>query len=132
MESPSSSRTNRQRILVADEDPDVVRFIIQTLRGEGFAVFHAYDGLSATELAFALDQVSLVITNTRVDGMPGVELIHLLRSRMPDLPMIYLANVGRSTPELEARLPGNVPILREPFSADDLLALVASLLPERT
>lgn len=124
----TDSRHHRQRILVADEDPIVVHFIIQTLRGEGFAGFHAYDGLSATELAFALDEVHLVITDTRVDGTPGVELIQLLRTRLPGLPIIYLANIDRSTPELEAKLPEDVPILREPFSADDLRTLVASLL----
>ena len=43
----------RRRVLVADEDPKVVQFVIETLREDGFAVFHAYDGLPATELAFA-------------------------------------------------------------------------------
>ncbi len=120
--------TSRPRVLVADEDPEIVAFIIETLRQDGLAVFHAYDMLSATELTFALDEVHLVITNTRVNGTPGIEFVSVLRSRLPALPIMYIANIDRSTPAIEARLPRNVPIIREPFTADQLRALVASLL----
>jgi two-component system OmpR family response regulator len=130
MSSPSVAELARQRrILVTDEDPKVVAFIIQTLRDAGHAVFHAYDGLSAVELAVALDtECHLVITNTRVAGLPGVELVSQLRTHMPNLPMMYIANIDRSTPAIEAKLPRNVPILREPFTADELRAMVRPLL----
>ncbi|HEU5040846.1 MAG TPA: response regulator [Gemmatimonadales bacterium] len=118
----------RRRILVADEDPKVVEFIIRTLREDGRAVFHAYDGLSATELAFALNEVGLVITNTKVSGLPGIELVYVLRTRLPNLPILYIANIDRSTPAIEAKLPRDVPILREPFTAEQLRAIVADLL----
>ncbi len=112
----SDDLTGRRRILVADEDPKVVAFIIDTLREDGYAVFHAYDGLSATELAFAIDEVHLIITNTRVSGTPGVDLVYLVRARLPNLPILYIANIDRSTPAIEAKLPRNVPIIREPFT----------------
>jgi DNA-binding NtrC family response regulator len=133
MRTPTSADlAGRRRILVADEDPRVVEFIIQTLREDGHAVFHAYDGLSATELAFTLgEEVHLVISNTRVHGLPGVELIYMLRTRLPNLPIMYIANIDRSTPAIEAKLPRDVPILREPFTADQLRALVSSLLARK-
>ena len=61
-------------------------------------------------------------------GLPGIELIYLLRSRLPQLPVLYIANIDRSTPAIEAKLPRDVPILREPFTADQLRALVNKLL----
>jgi DNA-binding NtrC family response regulator len=119
----------RRRILVADEDPKIVAFIIQTLREDGHTVFHAYDGLSATELAFTLGaEAHLVISNTKVQGTPGIELIYMLRTRLPNLPIMYIANIDRSTPAIEAKLPRDVPILREPFTAEQLRAIVAPLL----
>jgi DNA-binding response OmpR family regulator len=121
----------RRRILVADENPEVVAFIIETLRADGYAVFHAYDGLSAIELAFAIDVVHLVVTNTRVSGLPGTELVYLIRARLPHLPIMYIANIDRSTPAIESRLPRDVPILREPFTAEELRAMVTSLLGGR-
>lgn len=60
---------SRGRILVADEDPAVASFVLETLRNDGRAVFHAYDGLSAVALAFGLDQFHLVISNTKTDGV---------------------------------------------------------------
>ena len=117
-----------RHIVVADEDPYMVNLVITTLRADGHAVFHAYDVLSATQLAFALTTCDLVISNSRVEGADGVEMIQYLRNRMPDLPIIYLANLGRSTPEVEAKLPKNTPILREPFTPDRLRAMVTAML----
>jgi two-component system, OmpR family, response regulator len=118
-----------RHIIVADEDPVVVAFILHLLREDGHAVFHAYDAMSATQLASALqDLCDLLITNTKVVGADGVDLIRKLREKAPKLPMLYLANSGRSTPEMEARLPPGVPILREPFTAEQLRAAVEPLL----
>jgi DNA-binding NtrC family response regulator len=125
---PGTGPGRYRRIVVADEDANVVAFVIQTLRQDKYAVFHAYDALSAVELALALDECHLVITNTRVGGPPGIELIHELRSRQPKLPILYLANVGRSSPAIEAQLPSDVPILREPFTAEQLRGVVGRLL----
>jgi DNA-binding NtrC family response regulator len=103
---------------------------MDTLRKDGHAVFHAYDALSAAQLAYSLDTCHLLISNTKVEGATGVDLILQLRQRMPALPIVYLANIGRSTPEVEAQLPANVPILREPFTADELRAVVRPMLPQ--
>ena len=106
----------------------MVHFVVTTLRQDGHAVFHAYDVLSATQLAIGLEVCDLVISNTRVEGADGVEMIQYLRKRKPELPIIYLANIGRSTPEAEAQLPPDVPILREPFTAENLRGTVHAML----
>jgi DNA-binding response OmpR family regulator len=118
----------RRRIVICDEDRRVVSQMIRALREDGHAVFHAYDALSATQLAASLDPVDLLISNTVVEGMDGVELIHLLRREKPALPILYIANDGRSPPGRERRLPPEVPILREPFTDDELRAAVGRLL----
>jgi DNA-binding response OmpR family regulator len=124
MQSAVDGLLDRPRVVVADEDPSVAQFVIEVLRKDGNAVFHAYDALSAAQLAFSLDRCDLLISNTRVEGVPGIELILQLRKRLPALPILYMSNIGRSTPELEARLPSDVPVLREPFTADELRAAV--------
>ena len=117
-----------RHIVVADEDRTIVGMVVETLLNEGHAVFYAYDGLSANQLAFGLKNCDLVISNTRVGGKYGIDLIRELREALPHLPILYLANRDRSTPELEQQLPKNVPILREPFSAEQLRAAVRYLL----
>jgi len=116
-------------IVVADEDRTIANEIIDTLTADGHAVFLAYDGLSALELAFGLKVCDLVISNSRTGGKPGVELIHELRTMLPWVSVLYLANGGRSTPDLERELPAGVGILREPFSVSELRHAVGSLLP---
>lgn len=115
-------------IVVADEDRSVANFVIDTLEGDGHAVFWAYDGVSAAQLAIGLKTCDLVISNSRVGGRAGVDLIIDLRERHPWLSILYLANEGRSTPELERQLPTDVPILREPFTGEALLSVVRQLL----
>jgi DNA-binding NtrC family response regulator len=128
MSAWSQPALSGRHIIVADEDPKMVDFIIRTLRNDGHAVFHAYDALSAMQLAIGLETCDLVISDTKIEGSDGVELIQYLRGRMPTLPIIYLANTGRSTPEAEAQLPPDVPILREPFTAEKLRSTVAAML----
>lgn len=118
-------------IVVADEDRAVVNFVIQTLLNDGHAVFQAYDGQTAIDLALGLKVCDLVISNTRVGGIAGPDLIDELRLHQPDLPVVYLANHGGSGFDLERRLPGDVPILREPFTADELRTTVRSVLERR-
>ena len=127
MTSEQPGILDRPRIVVADEDVSVVKFVMDTLRQDGNAVFHAYDALSAVQMACSLDVCHLVITNTQVEGVPSVTLIRELRERLPSLPILYLANLGRSTPEREAQLPSDVRSLREPFGVEDLLAAVRPL-----
>jgi len=131
MQSLLDGLSRRPRVVIADEDPSVVKFVVQTLRRDGHAVFHAYDALSAVQLAFSLDRCDLLISNTRVEGLPGVELIRQLRMRLPNIPILYVANVGRSTQEVEAQLPAGVPILREPFTAEELRAAVRPFVSDR-
>ncbi len=117
-----------RHIIIADEDPAMVDFVITTLRNDGHAVFHAYDVLSATQLALGLEFCHLVISNTKVQGADGVELMLYLRKIKPNLPIIYLANIGKSPPEAEAQLPADIPILREPFTAEALRSTVMAML----
>jgi DNA-binding response OmpR family regulator len=128
MSSRAGAAFAHRRIVVADEDQAVAAMVTKTLRADGNAVFHADDALSAAQLAVALDRCHLFISNTRVEGVAGIDLIAQLRQRQPTLPILYLANLGRSTPELEVQLPADVPILREPFTPDELRALVRALL----
>jgi hypothetical protein len=60
--------------------------------------------------------------------MPGIDLIRQLRHDRPTQRIAYIAKVGRSTPEIEAQLPPDVPILREPVYGGELRATVAPLL----
>ena len=114
----------RLNIIIADADSKVAEHALTTLREAGHAVFHAYDLMSAIQLATSLNRVDVVLTNTFVVGGPGIELVHQLRALMPRLPIVYLASNRLSTPAIEAELPPDIPILREPYPPDEMRNLV--------
>ena len=60
---------------------------------------------------------------------PSPDLIHELRAHLPRVPILYLANDGGAPSPLEQNLPHDVPILREPFTPQQLRAAVRYLLP---
>jgi two-component system OmpR family response regulator len=101
--------------------------MVRTLRAADHCVFQAYDGQAAFELALALRDIDLLITNTRMPGMNGPELIRFVRAQLPTLPILYIKNEDQPA-QVPSGLPANVPILREPFTAEQLLAAVRPLL----
>jgi DNA-binding response OmpR family regulator len=115
-------------IVVADENRMVVNVVIETLLDDGHAVFQAYDGWCAVQLALGLKICDLVISNTRVGGIPGPELIEELRRHLPYLPILYLASPNEAEAAMDDRVLEDIAILHEPFTPEDLRAAVRPLL----
>ncbi len=113
-----------RRIVVTDDDPQIVAFVVTTLRDAGHCVFAAYDGDSACELALAIPELDLLITNTRLGTATARELIRAVRQQKPDLPILHL---GDPLPNPDGLL-DDVPHLGEPRTAEELLAAVEQLL----
>jgi len=90
-------------------------------------VFAAYDGDSACELALAIDELDLMITNTRLGTVSARDLIRAVREERPHVPILH---VGDPLPNPDGLL-DDVPSLREPFTAEALLAAVRPLLAQR-
>jgi DNA-binding response OmpR family regulator len=111
------------RIIVTDDDPNLMAFLVATLRDAGHCVFAAYDGDSACELAFLIPDLDLLVTNTRWGSVSNRELIRLVRSKKPGLPILH---IGEPMPNPDGLL-DDVPALRQPFTADQLLGKVRDL-----
>jgi DNA-binding response OmpR family regulator len=117
-----SSRPSR--IVVTDDDPALMAFLVTTLRDAGHCVFAAYDGESACELALLIPELDLLVTNTRWGIVTNRELIEAVRSKRPELPILH---IGDPMPNPDGLL-DDVPALRPPFTAEQLLGRVRDLL----
>jgi DNA-binding response OmpR family regulator len=128
--SPSPPGLNHgAHIVVADEKPALLDMIVRTLRAADHCVFQAYDGLAAFQLTLALrGNIDLLITDTHMPGLHGPALIRQVRAEMPKLPILYLENSEREQDTVPDGLPADVPILREPFTVQQLLDAVQRLL----
>lgn len=112
------------RIVICDYNALLIS-VTGLLRMSGYCVFQAYDAHAARELCRELPNISLLILNTVGAGTDTPSLVREIRTHHPGLPVLHIG----SSP-LEG-MPADVPTLAETFTADQLLATVATLLPEQ-
>jgi DNA-binding response OmpR family regulator len=116
--SPLAYAFDRQRIVVAEDDPVTSALITRTLGRDGHCISLDPGALSSTGV---LAQCHLLITSLRVAGVVRMDLLEELRERWPSLPILFLAHEGP--------LPGDLPSLCVPFTIEELQAAVRRLLP---
>jgi PAS domain S-box-containing protein len=129
--SPARRADAHGRILLAEDEATVRSFVAELLRGEGFELIVAPDGLSALEAAAEVgDRFDLLLTDVVMPRLSGVALARRLRERRPFLPVLYISgDVDRSRELLEDELRrADVRFLSKPFSAEELLASVLKML----
>jgi len=114
---------NVKRILLAEDDPAVSYILRRYLEAAGFAVRTASGGKEALAL-FAAEEADLAVSDYRMPGMNGEELIVALRAQRPGLPALI---VSAYTNELKLGIAG-VRVLSKPVARDELVALVNDLL----
>jgi two-component system response regulator GlrR len=117
----------RPRILVVDDDPDLLRLLQIRLTAAGYAVS------TAESAERALAQVSatrphLVVTDLRMGGMDGMALFEAVRSGHPMLPVIILTAHGTIPEAVSAVQRGVAGYLTKPFDPKALLTEVERVL----
>ena len=123
---PPTTPLKSLRIVVTDDDPRLLVAIVQMLVNAGHAVFAAYDGRSACELAQYIPDLDLVISNTRMCNVAAPELILRIRSSKPWLAILHIGDPLPKDGPLQ-----DVPTLSEPFTASELTVAIAALLAAR-
>jgi CheY-like chemotaxis protein len=110
-------RTASATILVIDDDPDVRRFLADTLDSLGFAVVQAEDG-PAGLAAFARHPPDLVILDYAMPGMTGAEVAQSVRAHTKDLPILFAT--GYADTKALDHVAEDAMVLRKPFGVDEL------------
>lgn len=116
----------RARILVADDDREIVELIKAYLVNEGYEVICAYDG-TACMRALEEEQVELLVLDIMMPGMDGMEVLRRLRQRMT-LPVIFVS--AKSTPmdKIMGLATGADDYLTKPFHPMELVARIKAQL----
>ena len=117
----------KARILLVDDDRDLLKLISLRLTAAGYAVQTAESGAQAlSQLAVARPR--LVITDLRMEGMDGMALFDRIHAVMPTLPVIILTAHGTIPDAVAATQRGVFSFLTKPFDGKDLLAQVEQAL----
>src|SRR5690348_15251847 len=89
----SSTAAPGARILVVDDEEDIVELLTRNLRRAGYDVRTASDGLAAWE-AFEKDPVDLVITDLKMPRLDGEQFAKRIKERAPLTPVVVLTGHG--------------------------------------
>jgi DNA-binding response OmpR family regulator len=124
--------TSGSRILVADDDRVVRRIVVTKLSGLGYDVTNVEDGQEALDLLEEGQVPNLLITDSLMPRMNGLQLVRALRQSLnPDLatlPIIMLTSRQGEQDIIEGLEAGLDDYVIKPFSPDELAARVRTVL----
>lgn len=115
------------KILVVDDDADILRLLALRLEAAGYQVETASSAEEALAMA-AASKPHLVVTDLRMNGMNGMALFEHLHSNDPGLPVIILTAHGSIPEAVDATQRGVFGFLTKPFDSKALLRKVADAL----
>jgi DNA-binding NtrC family response regulator len=108
------------RILVVDDEPTQRELVGGFLTKRGFDVSVAGDGQAALS-QFSGGSFDLVLTDQKMSGLSGLELIQALRGQNPEIPVIVMTAYGTIETAVAAIQAGAVDYLTKPLNLDELL-----------
>lgn len=124
-----------KRLLIVDDDPNLLRAVAACLRGEGYEVDTARSGDEAL-VHIALRLPDLIVSDIRMPRMDGYALARQLRSnpRTDLIPVIFLTAKDESSDRIAGIRSGVDAYLTKPFEPDELIAVIGNILSrvERT
>src|SRR5918996_5012731 len=120
----------RPRILVVDDEPQLIRVLRTGLKSRGYDVRGASDGESGLE-TFSEWHPDLVITDLAMPNVDGLELCRKLRA-ISQVPVIVLSAKGEEKTKIEALDLGADDFVTKPFGIDELFARVRAALRRAT
>lgn len=115
------------RILVVDDEEDLRDILRFNLEGEGFTVLTSSSAEKALE-TLSTTSCSLIILDVMMDGISGIDMACLLRSRGDLTPIIFLTALGDHDNQLRGFLAGADDYVAKPFAFDTLLARIHAVL----
>ena len=110
-------------LLIADDEKNILSGLKMAFEDEGYAVITASDGNEAWD-KIQKNIVNLVITDLRMPGMDGYELLKRISSSYPTLPVIVLTGHGTIETAVETMRDGAIDFFTKPVDIDKLLLVV--------
>jgi DNA-binding response OmpR family regulator len=123
------------RVVLAEDDRELRALVALWLRHAGYTVIEAPDGRVLLDLirtqAMGIagsDAFDLVISDVRMPGSSGLDVLHAVRGISCDVPFVLITAFSDSDLKDEAHRLGAFTVLEKPFDVPDLLAAVRGAL----
>jgi two-component system, cell cycle sensor histidine kinase and response regulator CckA len=118
-----------ERILLAEDEPQVRELALRLLRGLGYVVLVAETGAAALELAASIPEpIDLLVTDVVMPGMTGEELAGRLRKKRPEIKVLYISGYAEDSDAIEQALRKGDSFLGKPFTVPQLARRIRAIL----
>jgi len=117
------------KILVADDEQNLRRVLVALLRREGHEVVQAASGLEAID---RLADVDVVITDLRMPGADGMEVLRTASKSFPHTPVIMITAYGSVGQAVEAIKAGAFDYIEKPFEQEAIRVIVDKAIGQAT
>ncbi len=108
-----------RKLLLIDDEPDILRVLSMSLRADGYEVFTAENGAAGLE-AFEKENPDIVITDIKMPGMDGIEVLGKIKAREPDAEVIIITGHGDIDNAIEALKFGASDYINKPIRDEAL------------
>ncbi len=117
------SDSRRPRVLLVDDDAHVLSALRRGLRREEITIETARDARAALEVLQG-GSVDLVISDHRMPGMSGIELLETIRGRWPSTVRILLSGWSAEIPAADLKAAGLFAVLSKPWDDKELRSAI--------
>ena len=115
-----------QKILVVDDDREIVKVLSKLLELEGYEVYGAYDGMEALEV-LTRSQIHLILLDVMMPKLDGLSTLMEVRKRQ-NIPVMILSAKTEESDKVLGLSMGADDYVSKPFQTAELMARVRSLL----
>ncbi len=115
----------KPKILVVDDEPDVVALIERTLRVYGFDVIKAYDGIGALDVV-STEKPDLILLDIMMPMMSGYEVCEQVKAnpQTQHIPVVCLSSAHTPDARAHSIRAGAAELLTKPFMPAELVAQI--------
>ena len=117
------------KVLIVDDEPDIVELISYHLNKEGFSVSSAFDGEEALA-KIRKEKFDFIILDLMLPNVQGMEICRIMRSdpKTKNVPIIMLTAKGEEVDKILGLEMGAVDYMTKPFSPRELLARIKTVM----
>jgi two-component system NtrC family response regulator len=108
------------RILLVDDEPEILTLFSKVLAKKGYAVSTASNGMEAL-VELERDQCAIVITDLKMPKMDGMELLKRVKRNYPEVEILVLTGFGTIESAVEAMKKGAFNYFTKPYNIDEVL-----------
>ena len=119
--------TKKIKIVLAEDEPSLGQIVKESLETRDFEVFHAENGEVALEL-YQKEQPDILVLDVMMPKKDGFTLAKEIRQQDAQIPIIFLTAKSQTKDVLEGFEHGGNDYLKKPFSMEELIVRIHSLL----